>query len=141
MLKSLLSSPQVSALEKAISVASLRHKVISDNMANVNTPGFKRSEVVFEEKLQEAMQQQSAAKLPLVLTHERHLPSLHSKPKTNDMELRTVTDNSLRTDGNNVDIDAEMANMAKNSIYYNASIQKLSSYFSNIKSVINDGRR
>ena len=121
MLKSLLSSPQVSALEKAISVASLRHKVISDNMANVNTPNFKRSEVVFEEKLQEAMQQQSAAKLPLVLTHERHLPGLHANPQTGDMmELRTVTDNSLRTDGNNVDIDAEMANMAKNSIYYNA---------------------
>jgi flagellar basal-body rod protein FlgB len=47
---------------------------------------------------------------------------------------------SFRTDGSNVDIDIEMANLAKNNIYYNAVVQQLSSYFSGITSAIKEGK-
>ena len=119
--------------------ASLRHKVIADNVANVNTPGFKRSEVPFEEVLHETLAKQTQ-KLPLSLTHERHLAQpIQSTMQTS--QVRQISDNSSRSDGNNVDIETEMATMAKNTIYYDASVQQLSRYFSSLKSAINEGRR
>lgn len=138
MLKSMLSSPQVTILEKAISAASLRHKVISNNIANINTPGFKRSDAVFEENLRQALENNKKG-LPLVTTHERHL----GKPVANDSftRIHTIRENSYRTDGNNVDIDVEMANMAKNSIYHDATVQQISRHFSAVKSAINEGRK
>ncbi|WP_425060851.1 Flagellar basal body rod protein FlgB [Sporomusa carbonis] len=136
MLDSLLNSTQLSVLEKALSAAALRHDVISNNIANVNTPGFKKSVVSFEDQLELAMSMQ---KLPIVRTHERHLTiksAFNPEPTIN-----TITNTSLRSDGNNVDIDSEMADLAKNSIYYDAVAQQISKYFANIKSAINEGRR
>lgn len=130
VLSSLLSSPQLQVLERSLAAASLRHKVISNNIANVNTPGFKKSDVVFESKLQEALNNN---KLAMSRTNEQHL----SGRQSSGFSPSVVSNNSsLRIDGNNVDIDAEMASLAKNSIYYDATAQQLSSYFSNLKSVI-----
>lgn len=135
MLKSLLSAPQISVLEESLYASSLRQKVISNNIANVNTPGFKKSEVIFEDLLQEQLAGKS---MPLARTNDRHL----SGGKDGELApfVNTVETTSFRTDGNNVDIDVEMANLAKNNIYYNAVAQQLSRQLSNIKSVINGGR-
>ncbi|MDU4959915.1 MAG: flagellar basal body rod protein FlgB [Sporomusaceae bacterium] len=135
----LSSAPHAALLEKAISAASVRHKVIADNIANVNTPQFKRSEVQFEDVLREKLDASTEKRLPLAMTHERHL-NRPGQSNPDLLRIRTVTENSFRTDGNNVDIDVEMANMAKNTIYYDATVQQLSRYFSSIKSVINGGR-
>jgi len=137
MLKSIVSSPYVNMLQTALGASALRQQVISDNIANVNTPGFKRSEVSFENRLNEVLE---ASKKPSVIvrTHEKHFPV---RINTNiSPEINTITQTSLRVDGNNVDIDAEMAEMAKNNIYYNALVQKTQSYFSNLKNVISGGR-
>lgn len=135
----LSSAPHAALLEQAISTASVRHKVIADNIANVNTPGFKRSEVRFEDALREEMDS-SKQKLPMFITHERHIGQM-VRSKMPKPHIRTVTENSFRTDGNNVDIEMEMANMAKNTIYYDATVQQLSRHYSSIKSAINEGRR
>ena len=135
MLNSILSSPRVKVLEQALSASSLRQKVISNNISNVNTPGYKKSEVLFEDMLQNAM---TGDRIPMLQTNARHLPLQQAgipTPKTN-----VIGNTSMRTDGNNVDIDVEMADLAKNSIYYNAVVQQLSSYFSGIKSAIKEGR-
>lgn len=134
MLGSLLSSPQLKVLEQSLAASSLRHKVVSNNIANVNTPGFKKSDVVFESKLQDALNNN---RLAMSQTNEKHLGGRQTAGFTPSI----VTDNySIRTDGNNVDIDAEMANLAKNTIYYDAAAQQVSIYFSNLKSVIKEGR-
>lgn len=137
MLNSLLQSTQVSVLEKALGAASLRHKIISNNIANVNTPKFKKSEVSFENQLELAM---SSEKSPIARTHERHLPV--KSIGINDVApmINTITTTSFRNDDNNVDIDSEMAGLAKNSIYYNAVADRINKYFSNLKSVINGGK-
>lgn len=135
MVKSILSSPQQAVLERALAAAALRHKVISNNIANVNTPGFKKSDVVFEDKLTEAM---SGGRAAMSRTHAKHLPG---RAAGDIPAIVTATATSLRTDGNNVDIDAEMANVAKNTIYYDAVAQQLGRYFTNLKSAINEGRR
>ncbi|WP_378957112.1 flagellar basal body rod protein FlgB [Pelosinus sp. sgz500959] len=135
MLNSILSSPRVAVLEQALSASSLRQKVISNNIANVNTPGYKKSEVSFEDMLQNAI---GGDKLPMVKTNERHLGM--GKDSIPNPQINTMSNTSIRTDGNNVDIDVEMADLAKNSIYYNAVVQQISNYFSGIKSAIKEGR-
>lgn len=137
MLKAIMSNLQLSALEQGINAASLRHKVISNNIANVNTPGFKKSEVVFESLLQEALDEKG--RLPLAQTNSRHMQGGEVSSKAPVIE--TVNSTSFRTDGNNVDIDIEMANLAKNNIYYNSLVTQLGKYFTSIKSAINEGRR
>lgn len=136
MLKALLSSPKVSVLEQSLAAASLRHKVISNNIANVNTPGFKKSEVAFESMLQSAL---GGSQLLMTSTNEKHFQTVRS-PLQVTPTINTITDTSMRTDGNNVDVDIEMAELAKNNIYYNAVAQQLGQHFSGLKNVINGGR-
>ncbi|MGI6093375.1 MAG: flagellar basal body rod protein FlgB [Veillonellaceae bacterium] len=137
MLKAILSNPQFSILEQGINAASLRHKVVSNNIANVNTPGFKKSEVVFEELLQAELSGRSDLKL--TKTKASHLSKRASDGSV--PFINTINSTSFRTDGNNVDIDVEMANLAKNNIYYNALITQLSKHLAGLKSAINEGRR
>lgn len=137
MLKSLVSSPYVNTLESALGASSLRHQVISNNIANVNTPGFKKSEVSFEGKLQSVIDSEKKQGF-LARTNERHYP--FQKNANVSPTINTITNTTLRVDGNNVDIDAEMAEMAKNNIYYNAIVHKVQGYFSTMKSCINGGK-
>ncbi len=136
MIDSILSSAPSNILEKALASSALRQKVISNNIANVNTPGFKKSEVSFENKLQAAMSQ---TQLQLVRTNENHLDAADSSA---DLNPSVLVDNttSMRLDGNNVDIDKEMASLAKNSIYYNAVAQQLGKNYSMLLSAIKEGK-
>jgi flagellar basal-body rod protein FlgB len=120
-----------------MSASSLRHKVISNNIANVNTPGFKKSEVAFEQILQQNMGNDE--NIPLVRTNTQHLPIRKSLTEIAP-QIHTINTTSFRNDENNVDIDIEMAEMAKNNIYYDAVAQQMTKYFTNMKSVISGGR-
>jgi flagellar basal-body rod protein FlgB len=137
VLKSLVAAPYASVLEQAMSASSLRHKVISNNIANVNTPGFKKGEVTFEQLLQQSMDKGNT--LPLTKTNTQHLP-FHRSITEVTPQIHTINTTSFRNDGNNVDVDIEMAEMAKNNIYYNAVAQQMTKYFANLKSVISGGR-
>lgn len=136
MLNSILSSPREAVLEQALSASSLRQKVISNNISNVNTPGFKKSVVVFEDLLQGAM---NGNKLQMTRTDTRHMP-LQQQSGIPAATVNVVGNTAFRTDASNVDVDVEMADLAKNNIYYNAVVQQLSSYFTGIKSAIKEGR-
>lgn len=137
MLKSFLTTSQEAVLSNALSVSSLRHKTISNNIANVNTPGFKRSEVLFEDKLQAALS--GNRKLDMTQTHSNHLTGRQNS----NVEPAVITDlsTSMRVDGNNVDVDKEMAAMAENSIVHDALTQQLGKYYSGLKSAISEGKR
>ena len=129
----------MSLLEKSLGVASLRHEVISNNIANVNTPGFKRSEVTFEESLKKALNAQNA-KLSMAVTNPDHV---NGTPRWGEIEEKIVKEEhtSLRHDGNNVDLDVEMAQLAMNSINYYTSVTQLNMKFSKLRHVISGGRR
>ena len=138
MLDQIMRSPNFDILERGLSAANLRHEVISDNLANVNTPNFKRSEVVFEEVLaRELYGDDDQGKLQLVRTHDKHLP--FKKFARADAYVRRDDTTTMRTDNNNVDIDMEMANLAKNQLYYNALARQLGGYISKVKSVMQGG--
>lgn len=128
LLERILNSGAQTLLNRSMDAASLRNEVIANNIANVDTPGFKRSEVIFEDKIRNAMNSNtniSTDSGKLKLTNSRHIQiqddSLNLQP-----EVRTLDDLSYRNDGNNVDIDVETAKMTKNKVLYDALGQSMS---------------
>ena len=102
-------------LEKSLNAAWARNDVISQNLANVDTPEYKRKDIAFEEFLSDSM---GKVGLEGNLTDKRHIP-INNSSDVDKIEPALVEDNSdssMRIDGNNVDIDSEMANLAKNQI-------------------------
>jgi len=123
-------------LEKSLDAAWTRNEVMSNNIANVDTPNYKRSTVSFEDELNKAM---DSSVLDLNTTDKRHI-SL----KNNDLQIKVSQDQQslqYRLDGNNVDIESEMADLAKNSIRYNTLVQKVSDEYNKLKYVISEGKR
>lgn len=135
MLDKITQSPTVNILSQALRAANIRHNTISNNIANVNTPNFKKSEVDFENILAEKLYPKTEMKLQMMRTNDKHLP-MPKAERDVAPQIRLVDSTTMRTDGNNVDIDAEMAELSKNNIYYSANIRQLSSHFTTLKSVI-----
>jgi flagellar basal-body rod protein FlgB len=92
------------ALERAISGAAMRQEVLANNLANAETPGFKRSDVDFHSALAQAMKTGN----PEAIEHTTFSPQQEQQV--------------LRADGNGVDIDVESATMAKNGLEYDALV-------------------
>ncbi|WP_010249086.1 flagellar basal body rod protein FlgB [Acetivibrio cellulolyticus] len=126
-------------LEKSLDATATRNEVIAQNIANVDTPGYKRKTVSFEEQLSDAISKNSSFKGRR--TDPRHIAiggSSADEVKINVSEDKSSLD--MRLDGNNVDIENEMAQMAENNIRYEVLIQRISGSFSRMKSVIKEGR-
>lgn len=139
MLEQILNAPNFDYLSRGLEAANMRHEVISNNIANVNTPNFKRSAVNFEDLLAKELNiGDNQNKLKLVRTNDRHLPVGASGKVHGVIEEDNST--TMRVDNNNVDIDKEMAGLAKNQLYYNAMSTQLGSYISKMKSVITSGQ-
>lgn len=122
-------------LEKSIDAAVMRNEVHNQNIANVDTPGYKKKIVRFEELFNE----QQAVTQKGTRTHPRHIPI-----EPHGLDPTVVEENAwgvARLDQNDVDINVEMAALAKNTIQYNTLIQRLNGKFSTLKNVISDGRR
>jgi flagellar basal-body rod protein FlgB len=121
-------------LEKSMNVYSLRQKVLSNNIANVMTPGFQARQVSFEAEYKKSLEQSSD--LRGVKTNDKHI---YIGPNTfRDIHPRvTFRDDPINDSGlNNVDIDREMAEMAENSLRYEMSTKLINKRFLNIKSAI-----
>jgi len=137
MLEQILLGGGMDYMQRGVNAANMRHEVIAQNIANINTPHYKRSEVEFEQMLARELygDMEQEGKLKLVRTRDKHLPIGHLPLRA---EAKEVVDNTtiMRTDKNNVDIDIEMASLAKNHIYYNALMTEIGSYISRVKTSI-----
>jgi flagellar basal-body rod protein FlgB len=111
-------------LEKGMDVAQMRHKVFADNIANADTPHFKRSEVSFEAELRRVLEQEKHIEenaVPARLTDERHIPFFRARD-IRDVQPRQHIDylSTMRNDGNNVDPEHEVAEQTRNMMIYQA---------------------
>ena len=124
-----------------MTAASIRQEVISNNIANVNTPNFRKSDVNFEDLLARELygDKPLEGQLQMVRTHDKHLPhktlNFHAEPSVVMDETTT-----MRADDNNVDIDVEMANLAKNQLYYNALATQMGGYVTKMRNAITSGQ-
>ncbi|ERJ95306.1 flagellar basal body rod protein FlgB [Selenomonas sp. oral taxon 892] len=138
MLEQLVNTSTLDIGSRALSAASLRHEVLSNNIANVNTPNFKRSHVRFEDLLKQELGLDRDPLMKVVRTHDRHLPiAFHGKVRP---VIEQDAGTNMRLDGNNVDIDIEMAEVAKNQLYYSALATAVGGHISKLKSVITSGQ-
>ncbi len=128
---------KVDLLTKAMNASWKRNEVITNNIANANTPNFKKSEVVFEELLQDYLK---GTTLKGLNTHQKHFDIGPIDPKELQHKVVDTGGYSTRRDGNNVDIDVEMAELAKNQIIYNTLTTNANSHFQRLKLVINEGK-
>ncbi len=131
--------PIINFLQSGLDGAAARQKALSDNIANVNTPGYKRKEVNFKNKLKSAIAEHDQ-QLKLSSSDEKHI----SQQNATKASFETVRENNnftYRNDGNNVDIDVEMAEMAKNNLYYNLLVNRINSKFTSLNNVIERGSR
>ena len=128
----------VDKLGTGLNQASLRHTVLSNNMANYNTPGFKRSDVAMNSSFSRELTRVQNPKL--TRTNVRHLQgslSMRTDP------FSVVQDNSttMRNDGNNVDPDREQVLLLENELYYDSLIDAVSRKLGQLRTVIGEGRR
>lgn len=119
----------VNVLNKAADAAWTRNDVLANNIANMDTPGYKRQDVDFESQLKQAMRS----------TRFKSVDARVSAINDTELETRVYTDASgfsYRLDGNNVDIDTETARLAENQIKYNGLVQSMNEEFTNLKMVM-----
>ena len=117
-------------IKKSLDVSSLRQKTISSNIANINTRGYKVNKVEFEKYLSSATE-----KIAIKKTHPKHFGIDSIKNVEPTVSKRTST--SLNDNGNNVDIDLEMTELAANEIFYNVLVQQMNARLGNLNYVIN----
>jgi flagellar basal-body rod protein FlgB len=113
-----IATEEMNLLSRLLDVASIRQNVIAQNVANVNTPGYSAQEVVFEDALRQALGQREKG---LVM------------PKP---EIITGSGGTMREDGNNVDVDLEMARLQKNALYFKVYTQLLAGDLAQYRSAI-----
>ena len=110
----------------------LKQRVIAENIANVNTPGYKRRDVAFPAELKKA-----EARLPLRTTHPRHLPTPSAVGSPRVVVDTTTT---MRNDQNNVDLEKETASLAQTQILYNALVEQLNLGYQRLRTAVREGR-
>jgi flagellar basal-body rod protein FlgB len=117
-------------LQRSLSVSLLRQEVIADNIANADTPHFKRSEIAFESELHRALSSYDPNPFPAALTNKRHIPFYRPRDYR---EVKPIVyldyTTSYRNDGNNVDIEKEMVDARENTLRYMAMAQRTSDNF------------
>jgi flagellar basal-body rod protein FlgB len=108
-------------LERSLDRTTLRQGLIANNIANVNTPGYKRKDVDFGIELNKAMGDSGTQLMG------------------NDADIKT-TYGSNRRDGNSVDLEGEVVHMAETENRYRLLSEMTTRYFNGLKSVIREGR-
>jgi len=107
--------------ERMLDFTAVRHKVLANNIANINTPGFQRSDVEFAQELERALRDKGFE-------------------GAKDVQLRITkpNDTAFRNDGNNVSIDKEMAALSENALLYQIYAQLLARRFQKLKEILKE---
>ena len=129
---------QLDILQRTMDASLLRQSVIADNIANANTPNFKRSEVNFESRLTYALE--SAERRPRfqeAVTNERHI-RFHRSLDYRDVRPRRVLDFATtgQNNGNNVDIEIESMDLLNNQLAYQMMTRSVADSFARINLVL-----
>ncbi len=128
----------ISVLSASMDATATRQRVSSDNIANINTPQYKRQIVDFESRLHQAMVRDEAVRGKMYQTNDKHIP-IRGNLNQIKPEINIDHTGTMREDGNNVDIDLELALLAENTVRFNVLSEAAARKFGDIKSVIRGG--
>ncbi|AIQ47868.1 flagellar basal-body rod protein FlgB [Paenibacillus sp. FSL R7-0273] len=133
----LLNSVSFQRLQGGLAAATKRQSVLANNIANADTPGFKRSDVSFESLL---AGQENGLKptLGAKITDSRHFQFGYVSAVPSAV-VSTDASISMNNNDNNVDMDREMALSAENQLRYNSYIEQLNSQITMMRTVVQGG--
>ncbi len=117
-------SGRLANIQSALDRTTKRHSLIADNLANVNTPGFKRKDVDFN----------------VILDGKMNPGKVRMQQMHDEQAQRASDQTSLRLDGNNVDMEREVMSMSETELRYETLTQMTTSYFSELKNAIHEGK-
>jgi flagellar basal-body rod protein FlgB len=129
-----LFSNTFASLEQALNYSSSKQKVISQNIANADTPNYKAKDVSFKTILQNELSQNFTTNR----TDNRHID--FSDSQLTQPSIVTRPNVQYNNSGNSVDLDQEMSDLATNQIYYDALIEQENSKFATLQNVIRGGK-
>ncbi|GIX40895.1 MAG: flagellar basal body rod protein FlgB [Leptospiraceae bacterium] len=120
-------------LERGLKADIIRKEVIANNIANVDVPGFKRSEVAFEVQLKRAieLQKKIEEEPPLKTIHPEHIAKKRA-PDLKQIKPKVFIDylSTMRNDGNNVDIEDEVMKLTRTQLHYSLLADRIAGKFS-----------
>jgi flagellar basal-body rod protein FlgB len=124
-------------MTRELDVAALRQNVIANNIANADTPNFKRSVVNFESQLQRALESERVPKFPQVITDPRDIP-FDQPIDWRQVKPRRILDylTEAKNNGNNVDIEEEGTNALTNQLLYTTLTQAVTSQIQGVNIVL-----
>lgn len=124
----------VTGLNKAMDLTWRRGKVLASNVANAETPKYRASELDFGKELEKAFGSNEGQQV--LRTHTSHMELSRDSSARMRADLTGIT----RADGNNVDIDLQMAALASNGSDYTNAVQLMRHKFNLYRTSIRDGR-
>ena len=139
MKSNMLFDKTMGSLERTLDLRSQNQKLIVSNIANLDTPNFKAFKMMVGEAMQDAAGQ--TPHLRMTRTQAGHLAT--TTPGAGEVgRIERVEENpmGLRGDGNTVELDREMANLAENTLLYNTATRIISNKFKTLKDVIKGGQ-
>ena len=122
----------IDKIGRGLDASWTKNEVISSNIANIDTPGYKKKKVVFGDLLNGEISNVSS----LNTTNVRHIEGEIKDPTA--IVSTDMSTTNMRTDENNVNIDEEMSDLAKNQIYYNVLVQRVTGEINKIQSAMRD---
>lgn len=122
--------------ESFLQILNVRHQTIAENIANADTPHYKKKTVVFEDELRRAISSGSRDDLEIRQTHSRHFGIKDNNASLIPYQIVRNTDTAMNNNGNNVDMDLEMANLAENQLMYNYMADKVSGHYTKIRDML-----
>jgi flagellar basal-body rod protein FlgB len=128
----------MTSLERSLNLRSMNQKLIVSNIANMDTPRYKAFKMMVDENIQDAAQ--SGPPLTMTRTQAGHLNATGNNLEAGRVARVESNDLSLRGDGNTVELDTEMANLAENTLKYNTATRIISNKFKLLKDVIKGGQ-
>ena len=135
----------INVLEFGLDGSYARHQALSNNISNVSTPNYKRQDVNFQDILKKNLDNlkdnngNQSKTVRLASTNSKHNSLGIKENSSMNFKPHTYSNTSYRNDQNNVDVDSEMAKVAKNNLYYNTLTQRISGKFSLLQEVIQRG--
>ena len=119
----------INVLDKAADASWLRNEVLANNIANVDTPGYKRQDLNFEDELERAL---GNSKYMTMDAKVARLKETELRPRV----INDYSNFSYRLDKNNVDIDTENVTLAANQIKYQGLMRGINAEFENLQKVM-----
>ena len=118
-------------LNKSLDGLWLRQQTTMENIANYSTPGYKSKIVDFENIL----------KANLKEAYGKTSSEIKDEIQSGNIVIQENDNQSMRLDGNNVDLEKENLQLAKTQLQYMYTVAEINSYFSKLKSVISEGKK